>query len=123
MPSARCGARFGTGVHALLALDAQADERADHAADLDRFVLREVAQMLNLDLALGVLVHGQRIDDAHRAALLQALKLGDDLAVELRVPEPEHDQLNRPDGHGSASFVADAATVTHNDHPRIGRIG
>src|SRR5215208_7104266 len=39
----RFSARFGTGLHALLALDAQTDERADLAAQLDRLVLGEVA--------------------------------------------------------------------------------
>jgi hypothetical protein len=33
-------------------------------------------------------------------ALSQALQLGDDLTVEVRVLEAEHDELNWPDGHG-----------------------
>src|SRR5204862_4878995 len=53
------------------------------------------------------LVHRERVDDAHRVALAQALELGDDLAVELGVIEPEDDELYRPDRHG-APFVASA---------------
>jgi hypothetical protein len=50
-------------------------------------------------------VHRQRIDDAHRVALLQALELGDDLAVKLRMLEAQHDQLNGPIAM-AAPFVA-----------------
>src|SRR4051812_2215831 len=57
--------------------------------------------MHDLDLAGHVLVHGERVDDAHRVALPQALELGDDLAVELRMLEPEHDELYWSNGHGS----------------------
>jgi hypothetical protein len=56
--------------------------------------------MLNLHLSIGVLVHRERVDDTHRVALLQSLQLGDDLAVELGVVKPQHDELNRPDRHG-----------------------
>jgi hypothetical protein len=51
-------------------------------------------------------VHRERIDDAHRVALLQALELGDDLAVKLRVAEPQHDELNGTDRHGCSFVVA-----------------
>src|SRR5215208_2608391 len=61
--------------------------------------------MRDLDLALGVLVYRERIDHAHRVALLQALQFGDDVAVELWVLEAEHDELNRPDGHGPSSSI------------------
>src|SRR3954449_5544240 len=57
--------------------------------------------MHDLDLAGHVLVHGERVDDAHRVALPQALELGDDLAVELRMLETEHDELYWANGHGS----------------------
>jgi hypothetical protein len=69
----RFSARFGARVHALFALDAEADQGADLAAELDRLVLGEVAEMRDLDLSGGVLVDGERVDDAHRLALLQAL--------------------------------------------------
>ena len=44
----------------------------------------QVAQVLDLELALGVLVDGKRVDHADGVALPQALELGDDLAVEVR---------------------------------------
>jgi hypothetical protein len=59
----------------------------------------------------------------HGVALSQALQLGDDLAVELRVLEAEHDELNWPDGHGSASSIAEAPTVTQPDLAHIARMG
>jgi hypothetical protein len=102
------GARLGAGDHPFLAFDSEPDERADLAAQLDRLVRGEVAEVRNLDLPVGVLVHRERIDDAHRVALLQALELGDDLAVELRMAEPEHDELNGTDRHGSSFVVASA---------------
>ena len=98
------GARLGAGLHALLALDPEADQRADLAAELDRLVLGQVAQVRDLDLAVGVLVDGQRVDHAHRVALAQPLELGDDLAVEVGVLEAQHDQLNRSDRHCLLSF-------------------
>ena len=57
--------------------------------------------MLDLDLAVGVLVDGQRVDHADGVALAQPLELGDDLAVEVRVLEAEHDQLYGSDRHGA----------------------
>ncbi len=74
-------------------------------ADLDRLVLGEVAEVGDLDLPVGVLVHGERVDHADGVALAQALELGDDLAVELGVLEAQHDQLDRSDGHLSSSLV------------------
>src|SRR4051794_38028419 len=105
------GARLGAGLHALFALDPEADERADLAADLDRLVPSEVAQMRDLDLAVGVLVHRQRVDYAHRVAVAQTLELLDDLAMELRVIEAQHDELDRSDRH-SRSFRL-SATVSN----------
>src|SRR3954449_3945103 len=66
-----------------------------------RLVLREIAEVHHLDRSCRVLVHRERVDHAHGVALAQALELGDDLAVELRMLEPEHDQLHRSDSHRS----------------------
>jgi hypothetical protein len=85
------GADRGTVQHALLALDPESDQRADLGPELDRFVLREVAEMRHLDLTLGVLVHRERVDHPHRVAGAQSFQLGDDLAVEIRVLESEDD--------------------------------
>ena len=54
---------------------------------------------------------------------LQALQLGDDLAVELRVLEAEHDELNRSDGHGPPPRSRVALTVTSHAQRRIARMG
>ena len=96
---ARLGAGFGSGDRALFAFDPEADQRADGAAELDRLVLGEVAQVLHLDLSVRVLVDGQRVDDAHGVALAQPLELGDDLAVELGMAEAENYELNWSDCH------------------------
>jgi hypothetical protein len=70
----RFSASFGAGLHAFLAFDAETDQRADLAAELDRLVLGEVAQMRHLDLSVGVLVNRERVDDTHRVARLQTLR-------------------------------------------------
>ena len=113
------------GLHALLALDPEADQRADLAAELDRLVLGEVAEVLHLDLALGVLVDGERVDHPHRVALAQPLELGDDLAVEVRVLEAQHQELNRSDCHlvpFPRSTLA-PLSIAMQAHPRIIRSG
>src|SRR6202012_3670891 len=88
--------------HSFLALDAQADQRADLAADLDRLLLGEVAEVLHLQLAVGVLVDDQRVDDAYGAAFAEPLQLGDDLTVEVGLTKPDHDELHRSDCHALA---------------------
>ena len=70
------------------ALYPESDERAHHAAELDRLFLGQVAEMLYLHLAVRVLVNGQGIDDPDGVIVVETLKLGDYLAVELRVVEP-----------------------------------
>ena len=64
----------------------------------------QVAEVLDLDLAVGVLVDGERVDDAHRVALAQPLELGDDLAVEVGVVEAQNDQLDGSDCHDHSSL-------------------
>src|SRR5712691_9944024 len=61
--------------------------------------------MRDFDLALRVLVHGERVDHANRVALLQVLERSDDLAVELGLAEADHEQLNRSDGHSDPFVV------------------
>ena len=77
------------------------------AAELDRLVTGEVAEVHDLDLAVGVLVDRERVDDAHGVALAELLELGDDLTVEVRVLEAEHDQLYRSDCHLPTSLSRD----------------
>src|SRR5215217_2023809 len=91
---AHLGARGRTGLETGFSFDAQADQRADLGAELDRLILREVAEMLDLDLAVGVLVHGKRVDHAHRVARAKPLELRDDLAVEVRLVEAQDDELH-----------------------------
>ena len=69
------GAGLGPGLQALLTLDAEPDEGADLAAELDRLVLGEVAEMGHLDLAVGVLVDGQGVDHPDGVAFAQPLQL------------------------------------------------
>ena len=69
------------------------------ASSSDRF-----AEVLDLDLAGGVLVNGQRVDHAYGVALAQPLELGDDLAVEIGLREAQHDQLKGSDRHCFLSF-------------------
>ena len=45
--------------------------------------------MLNLEFAVGILVDGDRVDDAYRAALAEPFQFGDHLAVEIGVIEPK----------------------------------
>jgi hypothetical protein len=60
--------------------------------------------MLDLDLSVGVLVDGQGVDHPDRVALAQPFQLLDDLPMEVRVVEPEDQQLHRPDGHNVSTF-------------------
>ena len=46
--------------------------------------------MSDLDLTLGILVDGERVDHPHGVTLPEALQLLDDLAVEAGVVEPQH---------------------------------
>jgi hypothetical protein len=55
--------RFGSGLEALLTLDPEPDQRTDRGAELDSLLVRQIAQVCNLDVASDLLVHCQRIDD------------------------------------------------------------
>ena len=61
--------------------------------------------MLDLDLAAGVLIDGQRVDHTYGVALAQALELGDDLAVKIGLLEAQHDQLDGADCHAFSPSV------------------
>ena len=126
----RLGARLRARDHPFLALDPEADQRADLAAELDRLILGEVAQVRDLDLAVRVLVHRERVDDAHGVAFPQALQLGDDLAVELRMVEAEHNECTGPmaivppSGRaGTAVDVIILASVSRDGAPDVVRTG
>src|SRR5207248_3412359 len=97
----RLGAGGRSCLDSLFSFDAEADQRPDLAAELDRLILGEVAQMLNLDLSVDVLVDRERVDHAHGVALAQPFELGDDLAVELGLAETQNNELNRSDWHVS----------------------
>ena len=60
---------------------------------------RDVPRWQHLDLAVGVLVDGEGVDHAHRVVLAEPLKLLDDLSVEIRVLEAEHEELDWSDRH------------------------
>ena len=97
------GGRLGPGQraggHAVLALDAEADQRADLAPELDRLLGRQVAEVLDGELAVRVLVDDERVDDPHGVRLPEPLELLDDLSVEVGVFEAQHHELNRSDRH------------------------
>src|SRR5262249_10819969 len=93
----RAGGR--TGLRSLFPLEPEADESADLAANLDGLLLGQVAQVLGLQFAVGVLVDGQRIDHADGAAVMEPLKFLDDLTVEVGVAEPQNDELYWSDRH------------------------
>src|SRR5512132_1629380 len=96
-----CGLGAGdrTGLHALLAARSETEEPADHGAELHRLVLGELAALQYGDLTLRILEDDERVDHAHRIALAQPFELVDDLAPEIGLVEPEHQQLNRSDRH------------------------
>ena len=50
-------------LEALLTLDPEPDQRTDRGAELDSLLVRQIAQVCNLDVASDLLVHCQRIDD------------------------------------------------------------
>ena len=55
--------------------------------------------MLDLELAVRVLIDGQRVDHAHRVAFAEPFQFVDDLTVEVGMVEPQHDELHRPNRH------------------------
>lgn len=93
--------RFGP----LLTGDAEPDQGADLAAELDRLALGKVAEVLHFYLSQGVLVDRQGVDDADCVAFAKSFELGDDLAVEVRILESEHNELYRPNRHIHAPFA------------------
>ena len=99
-------------LHAFLTLDAEADQGADLGPHLDRLVFGQVAEVLDLEFALGILVDGQRVDDPDHVALAEPFEFGDDLAVEVRLAESQHDELYRPDGHETPPLLADLARLS-----------
>ena len=78
--------------------------------------------MLDLDDALGVLVHGEGVDDAYGVALLEPFELGDDLAVELGLLEPRTINCTGPMAM-SRPLVAYQGTVAPAADVHIARIG
>src|SRR3954451_5789134 len=114
------GACLGSRDDAFLALDAEADERAYDRAELDCIVLRQRAEMLDLDRAFGVLVHSQRVDDLDRVGCTQPLQFRNNLTVEVGLVKAEHDELNGSNCH-LHPFLATALTVTRAVAPGITR--
>jgi len=53
----------------------------------------------DLDLAVGVLAHAQRVDHPHEVVVAEPVELVADLALEVGLLEPEDQQLDRSDGH------------------------
>src|SRR5436190_4272709 len=95
----RLAAGLGERLRGLLAGEPVADQGADLRAELNRLLLRQVAEARDLELTLRILVHGESIDDPDGVARAQPLELRDDLAVKLGMVEPEDDQLDWSNGH------------------------
>jgi hypothetical protein len=81
-----------------------------------------------LDLSRRVLVHRERVDHPDRVARPEPLQLGDDLAVELRVVESQHDELDWSDRHCRPSLrcrrpipraVEPKFSITSRSRPRL----
>src|SRR4029453_14563320 len=66
---AEAAAGGGTLLQAVLTFDAQPDQGADLATQLDRLVPGQVAEMGDLELTLGVLMDGQGVDPPARVSL------------------------------------------------------
>src|SRR5262245_8545748 len=102
----------GTGLDSLLALHAEADERARDGAELFGLFLGEVRPLDFLDVAFRVFSDGDEIDQPHDLAVAQPIELGEDLALEFRIFEADHDHLNRPKRHqGLLSVYPGTATL------------
>ena len=86
-------------LHAFLTVDSESNECADDAADLNGLVHSEIAEMGDLDVAVGVLVDRECIDHTDRAALFESFELVNNLPVEVGVIETEHEELNRTYRH------------------------
>jgi hypothetical protein len=84
----RLCAQLGALLGSLLAVDPRTDQGTDFAAELNRLILTEAAEMLHLDLAIRVLVDRERIDHAGRCLRHAAAQLGDDLAMRSGCLEP-----------------------------------
>ena len=86
----RLGAELRAHLSTLLAACPQADERPDHG-ELGGLLAAQVASLEDVHLALRVLVNRESVDHADDVVLLQAVELGHDLTLEVRVIEAEHE--------------------------------
>jgi len=99
MPSAAASAPASRPAEALVAVDAQPDQRRHRAADLSGFLVGEIAQVHHLHLTRGVLVHRERVDHPDGVVRSQPFQLRSDLSVEVRGPEAQHYELDGSDCH------------------------
>ena len=95
----RLCACLGAGLGAFEPSGPEADQRADDRAELGRLVVAQVGALQHRHVSLGVLVDDDRVDHAHDVVLLQPVELGQDLALEVRFVEPQHQKLYGSDCH------------------------
>ena len=91
------GADHGACRGPFFAFDPETDQGADDAAELDRLVAAQVAEVLHLDLAVGVLVNRQGVDHAHGVFVVQPLNSAV-ISREIRRGKADDDQLDGSDG-------------------------
>jgi hypothetical protein len=97
------GAALGPDLEALLAGRTQPDEPAHQGAEGLLLVGAELAVVQHLDLAVGALVHAQGVDHPDQVVVAEPVQLLSDLALEVGVLEPQHQQLHRSNRHGGLS--------------------
>ena len=68
------------------------------------FLLREIALLKLLDVAVVVLAHDEQVDQPHDVVVPQALELGANFAFELGVVEADNENLNWAECHWALSF-------------------
>jgi hypothetical protein len=100
----RLGAGLRPGFGALEAAGPETDERSDGRAELGRLVVAQVGALQDRDVALGVFVDREAVDHANRVVVLQPVELGQDFTLEVRLVEPQDQQLNGSDCHQISPF-------------------
>ena len=103
----RFGAGHGSRLHALFAVDAEADQRTDLAAKLDRLVLGRGCSGAATSISPSASLWTASASITRTVSLSQPFQLLDDLTVEVRLAEAEHEQLYRANSHISIPSVVD----------------
>src|SRR3954451_6336287 len=90
----------GAGRHAVLAVEAETDERSHRGSQAFGLVDRQVAPLHRSQVPGLVLLDDQGVDEPDDIALAESAELRDDLTGEVWLVEAHDEQLNGSDGHG-----------------------